>query len=117
MLDSLWQNLQNHAKIEEIAPVVQKIQPYIPPVVQTPPSFQAPPFVPNPPRPMAARFSPLALPVVLHDLPQNYAQRISLYDRDGNTARQHVDTFDDFIDLEEVDDDDVKMRLFAQSFF
>ena len=96
--------------------VSQKFQPYIPPTVQTPPAFQAPPFVPNPPTRMAVRFSPLTLPVVLHDLPQNYAQRISLYDRDGNTARQHVDTFDDFIDLEEVDDDDVKMRLFVQRF-
>ena len=65
---------------------------------------------------MAARFSPLVLPAVLDDLPQNYAQRISLYDGDGNfIVRQHVDRFDDFIDLEEVDDDDVKMRLFAQS--
>ena len=65
---------------------------------------------------MEARFYPLALPVVLHDLPKNYAQIISLYDGEGKfTARQHVDRFDDFIDLEEVDDDDVKMRLFAQS--
>ena len=64
----------------------------------------------------AARFAPLALPLVLHDLPMNYAQRISLYDGEGNvSARYHVDTFDDFIDLEEVDDEDVKMRLFAQS--
>ena len=65
---------------------------------------------------MAARFTPLALPVVLHDLPQNYAQRISLYDGEGNfTGRQHVDRFDDFVNLEEVDDEDVEMRLFAQS--
>ena len=66
---------------------------------------------------MEARFSPLALPTILHDLPHNYAQRISLYDGDGNfTTRQHADRFDDFIDLEEVDDDDIKIRLFAQSF-
>ena len=34
----------------------------------------------------------------------------------GNvSAKYHVGKFDDFIDLEEVDDGDVKMRLFAQS--
>ena len=39
-----------------------------------------------------------------------------MYDGKGNfTARQHVDKFDYFINLEEVDDDDVKMRLFEQS--
>ena len=65
----------------------------------------------------ATRFAPLAFPAVLHDLPLNYAQRISLYDGEGNvTAKYHVGKFDDFIDLEEVDYEDVKMRLFAQSF-
>ena len=44
----------------------------------------------------------------------NYAQIIALYDREGNvSARYHVGKFDDFIDLEEVDDEDVKMRLFT----
>ena len=65
---------------------------------------------------MAAIFAPLALPTALHDLPQNYAQRISLFDGEGNfIARQHMDRFEDFIDLEEVDYDDAKMRVFAQS--
>ena len=60
------------------------------------------------------RFAPLALPLVLHDLPMNYAQRIALYDREGNVSpRYNVDKFDDFIDLEEVNDENVKMRLFA----
>jgi len=31
-------------------------------------------------------------------------------------AQQHVDKFNDFVDLEEVDYEDVKMRLFVQSF-
>ena len=43
-------------------------------------------------------------------------QRISLNDGEGNvTTKYHVGKFDDFIDLEEVDYEDVKMRLFAQS--
>ena len=49
----------------------------------------------------AARFAPLALPVVLHDIPLNYAQRISLYDGEGYvTTKYHVGKFDFFIDLE-----------------
>ena len=49
---------------------------------------------------MASRFSPLALLVVLHDLPQNYSQKITLFDGERNfTTKQHVDIFDDFIDL------------------
>ena len=64
---------------------------------------------------MVARFSPLALPAALHDLPLNYSQRITLYDAEGNlSARKHVDRFDDFIDLEELDYEDVNMILFAQ---
>ena len=39
-----------------------------------------------------------------------------MYHGNGNfTARQHVDRFDEFADLEMVDNDDVKMRLFALS--
>ena len=39
-----------------------------------------------------------------------------MYDGDGNfTARKHVDRFEDFVNLEKVDHDDVEMRLFAQS--
>ena len=65
---------------------------------------------------MAAIFAPLRLPAVLHDLPQNYSQIISLFDGEGDiTAKQHVAKFEDFVDLEEVDYVDVKMWLFSQS--
>jgi hypothetical protein len=51
----------------------------------------------------------------LHDLPQNYSQRIRLYDAEGNvSAQKHLDWFNDFIDLEEVDYTDEKMWLFTQ---
>jgi hypothetical protein len=70
----------------------------------------------NPPRAMAARFTPLILPAQLHDLPQNYSQRIRLYDVEGSvSAQRHLDWFNDFVDLEEVDYADAKMRLFVQS--
>ena len=65
---------------------------------------------------MASRFAPLHLLAVLHDLPQNYSQRISLFDGEGGiTTKKHVAKFEDFFDLEEVDYVDVKMRLFSQS--
>jgi hypothetical protein len=70
----------------------------------------------NPPRAMATRFSPLVLPAQLHDLPQNYNQRIKSFDVEENVSSQrHLDWFNDFVDLEEVDHEDVKLRLFAQS--
>lgn len=66
---------------------------------------------------MAARFAPLVLPAQLHDLPQEYSQRIKTYGPKGDiTAQQHLDRFSDFYDLEEVDYEDAKLRLFAQSF-
>jgi hypothetical protein len=65
---------------------------------------------------MEARFSPLVLPAQLHDFPREYNLRIKLYDVEGNvSAQKHLDWFNDFIDLEEVDFEDAKMRLFAQS--
>jgi hypothetical protein len=72
------------------------------------------PQIPNLLRAMESRFSPLILPAQLHDLPQNYSQRIKLYDAEGNVSTQKpMDWFNDFVDLEEVDYVDVKMRLFV----
>jgi hypothetical protein len=65
---------------------------------------------------MAPRFTPLILPTQLHELPQNYSQGIRLYDVEGNvSAQKHLDWFNDFIDLEEVDYADEKMWLVVQS--
>jgi hypothetical protein len=51
-------------------------------------------------------------------LPENYNQRIKLYDAEGNASTQnHLDWFNDFVDLEEVDHEDVKMRLFVHIFW
>jgi hypothetical protein len=71
--------------------------------------------VQTPPRVMAARFTPLTLPSQLHDLPLNYNQIIKLYDVEGNDSTQkHLYWFNDFVNLEEVDYEDAKMRLFSQ---
>ena len=74
-------------------------------------------IITHPSQNMAARFAPLALPAQLHDLPQNYAQRIKSFGNEGHiTTQHHVDRFMDFIDLEEVDHEDAIMRLFSHSF-
>ena len=56
LLDSLWRDLQQYAKVETLA--VQNTQKSSVPL--------------NPPRPMAAKFSPLCFLALLHDLPQNF---------------------------------------------
>jgi len=64
-----------------------------------------------------ARFSPLVLPSQLVALPQNYGQRLPFfYGSSEITTRQHVDKLVDFINLKEVDDEDAKMIIIAQSF-
>lgn len=63
---------------------------------------------------MASRFTPLVLPTQLHDLPQGYSQIIRNFDAEGDiTTQQHLDRFNDFVDLEEVDHEDAKMILFS----
>lgn len=61
-------------------------------------------------------YASLSLSFPLHEPPKNYDQRLPQYDGAGNiTARKHVDEIIDFIDLEGVDHEHVKLRLFAQS--
>lgn len=63
------------------------------------------------------RYAALALPTVLHDLPSKYAARNPTWGGDEEiTVEEHVDKFNDFADKEEVDDEDVKLRPFAQTF-
>lgn len=65
---------------------------------------------------MANMYAPLVLPANLNDMPIDYSTKIKQFgDDEAYTARQHVQWFKDFCDLSEVDDDDVNMRLFAQS--
>jgi hypothetical protein len=73
-------------------------------VVQTPPPI------------MVARYAPLVLVSPLHDMAQDYQTRLPQFDSTGPlNTQQHVDKMNDYFDLQEVDEDDVQMRLFAQS--
>lgn len=64
-----------------------------------------------------AMYAPLVLPTVLHDLPSKYAARIPTWGGDKEiTAKEHVDRFNDFANREEVNDEDVRLGLFSQTF-
>jgi len=64
-----------------------------------------------------ARLAPLLFPTELTALPQNYGQRLPLFDGSAEiTTQQHVDKLIVFIDLEEIDEENAKMRIIAESF-
>lgn len=67
---------------------------------------------------MAARFAPVTLPQVLNDMPADYQSKIPLFDNTPQniTAQQHVDKMADFFDIHEIDEENVTMRLFVQTF-
>jgi len=73
---------------------------------------------PNPPKAMAARFAPLALPQNLHDMPADYQSKIPMFDGTPQSvsAQQHIDRMATFFDLYEIDEEDVTMCLFVQTF-
>jgi len=64
---------------------------------------------------MATCYAPLVLPGKLNPMPQDYQTKIPQFDATGAiTTQQHVDEMNNFFDLQEVGESDVKMRLFAQ---
>jgi L-rhamnose mutarotase len=65
---------------------------------------------------MAARYAPLVLAAPLHAMPQDYQTILPQFDATGPlNTQQDVDKMNDYFDLQEVDEVDVKMQLFAQS--
>lgn len=91
-----------------------------PPVIIIPPITPPPPHThpTPPPRAMAARFAPLVLPQNLHDMPADYQSKIPMFDGTPQSvsAQQHIDRMSTFFDLYELDEEDVTMRLFVQTF-
>lgn len=62
-----------------------------------------------------SRYDPLKLSAPLHELSQSYAQRQPKFDSTNLiTTRKHVSRVVVFMDLEEVDYEDVKLRSFSQ---
>ena len=82
-----------------------------PPILHPPPVN--PPFFPQPPA-MATWYAPLVLLLPLFNLPQDYQSKIPLYDANGSTTTsQHVDKMNDYFDRNGIDDETVKLGLFA----
>jgi hypothetical protein len=63
------------------------------------------------------RYKPLDLPPILHDLLVNYINNLPRFDGENVkiTAEKHIQSLEDFLDLFEVEDDDVYIRMFALS--
>jgi hypothetical protein len=61
------------------------------------------------------RYKPLDLPPILHDLPTNYTNNLPMFDGENAniTAEKHIQRFEDFLELYEVEDDDVYIRMFS----
>ena len=64
---------------------------------------------------MANKFTHICPHVVLHNLPLGYSTRLrKFYGERGYLAEENMGWFSDWVDLEEVDHDDVKVILFSQ---
>ena len=60
-----------------------------------------------------ARYAPLALPSLLHDMPHNYDKRIQRYGAEGEVTTKHLAKINDILDLWEIDHGDINMRILA----
>jgi hypothetical protein len=75
---------------------------------------------PPPPPPInswvTSIFSPLNLPQITHDLPENHMKYFPKFDGDKTRlAEEHMSAFQDFTDDHFVEHDDAFMRLFVQT--
>jgi len=55
------------------------------------------------------------LPPILHDLLVNYINNLPRFDGENGkiTIERHIQNLEDFLELYEVEDDDVYIRMFA----
>ena len=72
---------------------------------------------PPPPRvfaKVAARYTPLVLPIPLDDLPENYIKNLPKFTREGDlTATEHINFFDQFKYILGLEHEDIYSRLFV----
>jgi hypothetical protein len=61
------------------------------------------------------RYKPLDFPPILHDLPANSINNLPRFDGEDvkTTTEKHIQNLEDFLDLFEVEEDDVCIRMFA----
>lgn len=66
---------------------------------------------------MDTQYAPIVLPQNIGAMPIDYQTKIPFFDATQTIiSQQHVDKMNDLFDLHEVEIEDVKMRLFVQSF-
>ena len=63
------------------------------------------------------RYIPLKIPQFLHDFPPKYYECLPMFNEepDAISAEKHIQGFEHFIDLFDIDHEDVCMRTFSQS--
>ena len=63
-------------------------------------------------------YRPLHVPPILHDFPTKHHKYLPKFDGESKnlTTEKHLQSFEHFLDLFEVEHDDVCMRYFSQSF-
>jgi hypothetical protein len=93
---------------------VDQIQPEEPQEIK--PSFTDPVHTPTLVN-IPDRYKPLILPPILHDFPANYYKHLPRFDGEhGNiTAEKHIQGFENFLDLFEVEEVDACIRIFTLS--
>jgi hypothetical protein len=87
------------------------------PLEEEPPDGYKPPALPPIFFKVPNRYKPLVLPSILHDLPANYGNNLPRFDGENMkiTVEKHIQSLEDFLDLFEVEEDDVCIRMFAVS--
>jgi hypothetical protein len=66
---------------------------------------------------VAARYAPLVFPIPLHDLPENYIKKLPKFTGEGDlTAVEHINFFDQFVDIFGIEHEDIYLRLLVQTF-
>jgi hypothetical protein len=66
---------------------------------------------------VTARYAPLFLHVVLHDLPENYMKRLPKFMGEGDlTTTKHIAFFNQFDDILGIEHEEVYARLLVQNF-
>lgn len=68
------------------------------------------------PRKVPDRYKPLVLPPVLNPLAKNHPDYLPRFDgENGITAQKHIEAFKDYLNIFEVEEEDVSIRLFSLS--
>jgi hypothetical protein len=66
---------------------------------------------------VAARYANLVFLIPLHDLPENYIKNLPKFTGEGDlTTAEHINFFDQFVDIFGIEHEDVYSRLLVQTF-